>query len=294
LGALPFGTKVPQDLSFSILDGYADAGGSFLDTANNYSLWHANGKGGESETVLGNWMTARSNRGEMFVATKAGFNTPETGISLSADTIRREVEGSLKRLKTDYVDLFYAHTDSRDDPLEETLGTMNDLIQEGKIRFIGCSNYRAWRIERATRVSEAHGWRSYCCVQQRFTYLRPKAGASFAPQLSANEDLLDFCTENSEVRMLAYSPLLHGAYSRDDRDIPEQYRSGESDRRLETLSRLAQSRGATVSQIIYAWMIQGTPGIIPLMAPTTISQLEENLGALEINLSNEDIKDLSE
>ena len=294
LGALPFGTKVPRDISFRILDGYVDAGGTFIDTANNYSLWHANGKGGESERVIGEWMEERSNRGSIFLATKAGFNTPEIGRGLSAKIVRSEVEKSLTHLGTDYIDLFYAHIDCREDPLEETLGAMNDLVREGKIRFIGCSNYRAWRIERAVRVSEEHGWAAFCCVQQRYSYLRPRAGADFSPQLSADVELLDYCRDNPEVRLLAYSPLLNGSYSRTDREIPDQYRSTEMERRLGVLNDVARETGATVNQVIYSWMIQSDPAIIPLTAPTTESQLEENLGALAFTLTGEQMKRLDE
>ena len=292
LGILPFGTKVDRDTSFAILDAYYEAGGRFIDTANNYSLWHNNGKGTESETMLGEWMTERGNRDELIIASKVGFNRPDRRESLSPETIRVEFEGSLERLQTDRIDLYYAHADIRKDPLDEALATFNEFVQTGKVRAIGCSNYRAWRIAEARAVSEKHGYASYCCVQQRHTYLRPRPGASFAPQTSSNEDLLDYCREHPEVRLLAYSPLLAGAYTREDREIPAQYRGAETDARLAMLSRVAEETGATRNQVIYAWMLATSPQTIPLTAPTTLEQLSENLGALEVTLAPEQVEAL--
>ena len=152
LGTLMLGTKVDRDASFAILDGYYDAGGRFLDTANNYSFWW-DAEGGESETVIGEWMKERGNRDELIITSKVGFNTPAVGHSLSEITILSELEGTLARLQTEYVDLYYAHKDNREDPLEETLHTFHRLHRQGKIRAIGCSNHRAWRVEKARQVS---------------------------------------------------------------------------------------------------------------------------------------------
>ncbi|MFW5688748.1 MAG: aldo/keto reductase [Spirochaetota bacterium] len=292
LGILPFGTKVDRKTSFAILDAYYEAGGRFIDTANNYSMWHAGGAGTESETLLGEWMAERGNRDELVIATKVGFNRADRGPSLSRDTIAEEFEGSLARLQTDRVDLYYAHADIRTDPLTETLGAFSELVQSGRVRAIGCSNYRAWRIAEARAVSREKGFAAYCCVQQRHTYLRPRPGASFAPQTSSNEDLLDYCREHPEVRLLAYSPLLAGAYSREDREIPVQYRGAETDARLAMLGRVCEETGATPSQVIYAWMLATAPQTIPLTAPTTLEQLEENLGAIEVKLAPEQVNAL--
>jgi aryl-alcohol dehydrogenase-like predicted oxidoreductase len=288
LGILQMGTRVDRETSFAILDAYFEAGGRFIDTANNYSKWHAGGVGTESETMLGEWMKDRRNREQLFIATKVGFNRDDIGPSLSRKTIEIESAGSLKRLGTDYIDLYYAHADIRNDPLEETLETFNALVVAGKARRLGCSNYLAWRIERARAISRERGWAEYCCVQQRFTYLRPRAGATFAPQISGNDDLLDYCRENPDFRMLAYSPLLNGAYAREDREIPAQYLGLDADERLNALSAIAKAHGATIPQIVYAWLIGGDPSIIPLTAPTRLEQLSENLGALDIVLDSDE------
>jgi aryl-alcohol dehydrogenase-like predicted oxidoreductase len=287
-----FGTKENEERSFAILDRYVEGGGTFLDTSNNYAYWRPEGVGGESEGVLGRWLAERKNREKLFIATKVGFNTPAIGHSLSEKTIMKEVEGSLTRLGIECIDLYYAHKDHRDDPLEETLSAFNRLIEQGKVRFIGCSNTVAWRIERARNISRENGWAVYRCVQQRHTYLRPKPGASFGVQTAANDDLIDYCRENRDVTLLAYSPLLQGCYTRDDRLVPHQYAGADSDARLTVLREVAGETGATANQVVYAWMLQGNPSIIPLTAVSTVEQLNENLKSLEVRLSADQIERL--
>ncbi len=176
LGAMNFGTKLDEKGSMQLLDRYYEQGGRFIDTANNYAVWWG-GDGSESENVLGRWMRNRGNRDALFLATKVGFNTPAVGSGLSRRVIRQEIEASLRRLGTDHVDLYYAHKDHRSDPLEETLEAFDELHRAGKVRMIGCSNWRAWRIEQARELCRAKGWIGFCCVQQRHTYLRPGPGA---------------------------------------------------------------------------------------------------------------------
>lgn len=290
LGAMNFGTKNSKDVSLALLDVYYEAGGRFLDTANNYAVWKPGGKGGESENVLGEWMKSRDNRQDMFVATKVGFNVEQAG--LTREIINREVEGSLKRLQTDRIDLYYAHCDHRESPLEETLETFNALVKAGRVRYLGASNHRAWRLEKARRLSRENGWAEYCCVQQRHTYLRPLTNADFGPQLVANEDLLDYCRSEG-VTLLAYSGLLGGFYSREDKDLPPQYMSHEADKRLKVLNDVAASHGATPCQIVLAWMRQGSPPVIPLIAASTPQVLQENIKAAEIELDENEIMRLS-
>ncbi len=293
LGILPFGTKVDEPTSFAILDAYYGAGGRFIDTANNYSMWHAGGIGVESETVLGKWMRARGNRSQLVIATKVGFNRADIGPSLSAATIAAELDSSLRRLGADYVDLYYAHADIREDPLEEALAAFDRAVRGGKVRALGCSNYLPWRVERARQISCGHGWAEYCCIQQRFTYLRPQPGATFGPQRSGTDELLDYCRANSDFRMLAYSPLLGGAYTRGDKSLPKQYVGADSERRLAELAAVAHEVGATPNQIVYAWLLQGQPAIIPLTAPTSLTQLEENLKSLDVVLTPEQVERLN-
>jgi aryl-alcohol dehydrogenase-like predicted oxidoreductase len=291
-GILYYGNRIDRKMSYRLMDQYVDAGGQFLDSANIYSFWIPGFEGGESETVLGHWMRERNNRSRMFIATKVGFAYPNVERGLRTDQIQTECEKSLKRLQTDVIDLYYAHVDDRDTPLEETQTAFDRLVKEGKVRYIGASNFLAWRLGKARMVSRTHKWAEYCCIQQRFTYLRPKPGATFGDQISANDDLLDY-TRNEGVTLLAYSPLLNGAYTRTDRDFQEQYLGPDTDARLKTLHAITHEVGATVNQIILAWMLQSKPAIIPVMAASTEEQMKENLGALELKLSEAQLSRLT-
>jgi aryl-alcohol dehydrogenase-like predicted oxidoreductase len=221
-----FGTRVDEERPMRLLDRHTAAGGAFLDTANNYAFWVPGGRGGESETLLGRWMRRRSNRDRVFVATKIG-GAP--GEDLSRAAIRAAVEGSLRRLGTDHLDLYYAHIDHRPVALEKTLGAFGDLVTAGKVRHVGCSNHTAWRVERARRISDVRGLPRYCCIQQRHSYVRPRPGADLGTQLAADDELLDYCSANPEVALLAYSPLLSGAYTVPERAIPAQYPGPDTD-----------------------------------------------------------------
>lgn len=291
-GILYYGNRIGQAMSFRLMDQYQDAGGFFFDTANIYSFWLPGFKGGESETVLGQWMQARQNRSHLFIATKLGFAYQDVERGLRAEQIERECEKSLRRLQTDVIDLYYAHVDDRNTPLEETMAAFDRLIKAGKVRYIGASNFLAWRLEKARGVSRAHHWAEYCCIQQRYTYLRPKPGADFGAQVSANDDLMDYCRSEG-VTLLAYSPLLNGAYTRPEREFQPQYLGPDSDARLAALRTVAAETGATANQVIYAWMIQSEPPVIPLMAASTDEQMKENLGALDIVLSPEQMTRLN-
>jgi aryl-alcohol dehydrogenase-like predicted oxidoreductase len=292
-GILYYGNRVDQETSFRLMDQFLDAGGFFLDTANIYSFWLEGFEGGESETVLGKWIQARQNRSRLFIASKLGFAYQDVERGLRAPQIERECEKSLRRLQTDAIDLYYAHVDDRNTPLEETMEAFDRLIRAGKVRYIGASNFLAWRLEKARWVSRTNDWAEYCCVQQRYTYLRPKPGARFGAQVSTNDDLLDYC-RSENVTLLAYSPLLNGAYTRADRPFPEQYLGPDSDARLDVLHAVAKETGATANQVIYAWMMQSDPPVIPLMAASTDEQMQENLGSLDIVLGRDAIDRLNQ
>ncbi|MGA9350580.1 MAG: aldo/keto reductase [Anaerolineae bacterium] len=292
LGTMYFGSRTDKETSYQLLDQYVAAGGLFLDTANNYAWWVPGYVGGESETLLGEWMRERRNR-SLFIATKVGFNYLGVERGLRARQIETECEKSLKRLGVETIDLYYAHVDDRNTPLEETMAAFDRLVRAGKVRFIGASNFLAWRLEEARWVSQKNGWAEYGCIQQRYSYIRPKPGASFAPQIAANDDLLDYC-RNRGITMLAYSPLLGGAYTRAGRSFPEQYLGPDTDARLAALNAVAEEVGATANQVVYAWMLQNNPPVIPLVAASTVEQMRENLGALEIELSADQMARLND
>ena len=282
LGGQNFGSRDDKTVSYAMLDQFIDGGGNFLDTANNYAIW--NGEGGESETMLGNWLADRGNRDQIVLATKMGGRAKDAPMSSKPEHIRRECERSLKRLRTDHIDLYYFHCDDRSVPLEDQLGAMDELVQEGKVRHVGASNFHAWRLAEAAAVSAADNITAFCCVQQRHTYLRPRVDADFRFQKSTNDDLLEYCRER-DFQLIAYSPLLGGAYIREDREIQRQYRHPDSDARKATLFQIAEEIGATPNQVILAWLTGR--GVIPISGASKAQQLSESLIGFGLTLSDE-------
>jgi aryl-alcohol dehydrogenase-like predicted oxidoreductase len=296
LGAMYFGTRQDEAASFRLLDQYADAGGSFIDTANIYAAWVPGFEGGESETVLGRWMKARGNRETLFLATKVGFGYDDVAQGLTAQQIEAECEKSLKRLGVDTIDLYYMHVDDRQTPLHETLAALDRLAQAGKVRFIGASNYLAYRLERAHTLAKLNDWPRFGCLQQRYTYLQPRAGKRVvAAQEYVTEELLDYVRwRKGDLTLLAYSVLLGGAYSRTDRTIPEAYATADNGVRLAVLRQVAQETRSTPNQVILAWLRQNDPPVLPLIAASTPEQMQENLDALAVRLSDDQKRRLNE
>src|SRR2546422_7808160 len=205
LGGNTFGWTTDQKASEAVLDAYVEAGGNFIDTADVYSRWVPGHAGGESETALGTWMKARGNRRAVIIATKVmapmGPGPNDTG--LSRQHIMQGVEASLARLQTDYIDLYQAHWDDRDTPLEETLRAFDDLVRQGKVRYIGASNYHAWRLARALWESDKRGY-------ARYESLQPKYNLVFRDEYERELDPL--CLEQG-VGVIPYSSLASGFLS---------------------------------------------------------------------------------
>lgn len=284
LGAMYFGTRNDHATSYRLLDSYVDAGGSFIDTANIYSHWVAGFQGGESETLLGEWMKDRGNRSSLFVASKVGFGYGDVPKRLRSEDIQQECDKSLRRMNIDTIDLYYAHVDDRVTPLEESLHAFDALVRAGKVRYIGGSNYLAWRLEQARWLSQVNGWAGFCCVQQHYTYLRLRPGTNVAPQEMVNDDLLDYCKATG-LTLLAYSVLQSGAYTRPERALRWELQGPDNEHRLAVLREIAAQTGATINQVILSWMLNANPPIIPLIAASTEEQLQENLGALAVQLT---------
>ena len=291
LGTLRFGTRNNYEQSARLMDMYVEAGGSFIDTANSYDRWCAGGKGGESQVTIGRWLRERNNRNDLFIATKVGFGYGKVPEGLATSTIISECENSLRQLGTDRIDLFYAHHDDSNTPLEETLAAFDKLVKDGKVRFVGASNYLAWRLADADAICANKGWASFTCIEQRFTYLRPNSGADFGVQRIIDENLMSYCDARGKT-MLPYTPLLRGAYVREDRPIPSPYRGSDTDVRLGVLQEVAQELGATVNQVILAWMMYRQPPLLPVFSAGNPEQMKENLGALNITLSTEQMNRL--
>ncbi len=294
-GTMYFGSSVSEEMSDRLLDMYVEAGGTFLDTANAYARWVPGFRGGESEAVLGRWIKDRRNRRSLFLASKVGFPTPVDGLEfgLRGADIARACDASLKRLGTDVIDLYYTHADDRVAPLEERLEAFDRLIRAGKVRYAGASNMADWRLEEARWLAASRGWAQYCCVQQRYSYVRPQAGAIYDPHAAVNDEFLDYCRTRG-LTILAYSPLLGGAYTRSDKALPEQYQGPDSDLRIKVLREVASEAGATPNQVVYAWMVQSPPPVIPLMTASRPEQMTENLASLDVELSEAQLERLSQ
>jgi len=291
LGGNTFGWTTDQKASEAVLDAYVEAGGNFIDTADVYSRWAPGNKGGESETVLGTWMKARGNRHAVLMATKVmgpmGPGPNDTG--LSRQHIVEGVEASLRRLQTDYIDLYQAHWDDRDTPLEETLRAFDDLVRQGKVRYIGASNYLAWRLTRALWESDKRGYVRYESIQ-------PKYNLVFRDEYE--RELEPLCLEQG-VGVIPYSSLgsgfLSGKYRR-GQDLPPTARAGGvqkaymTDRGfavIEAVEKVAVAAGATAAQVSLSWLAH-RPGITaPIASATSVAQLEELLGGIELQLDAE-------
>ncbi|WP_345031905.1 aldo/keto reductase [Kutzneria kofuensis] len=294
LGTMYFGTTVDEQRAFAVLDRFIEAGGTFIDTANTYSFWVPGGTGVESEALLGRWLASRRVRDRVVLATKVGALPdppgaawPEHAEGLSHDVVRTQAVASMRRLGTDHLDVYYAHIEDRRTSLDDTVATFASLVTDGLVRVTGCSNHAAWRLATARQIARAAGLPGFTCVQQRHTYLRPRPGAEFGSNPHISAELLDYAREEPDLTVLGYSVLLSGAYTRPDRPLPEQYDHPDSHRRLAVLADVAKELGATPNQVVLAWLLRSDPPVLPVLGVSSVSQLDECLGALELELDDE-------
>lgn len=295
LGCMRLGWRPDKEASMGLMDQYVEAGGTFLDTANIYGFSGPNldiHTGEVSELLLGEWMKARGNRQEMFVASKVGVQHGDVVRGLTAELIETGCNDSLKRLGVDTIDLYYAHADDRNTPLEEMMEAFDRLVKAGKVRFLAVSNFRLWRIVEAQWISGNHNWASFCAVQHRYSYLRSKPGANFGNQIEMTSDMIEYAKEKN-ICLLAYSPLLGGAFTRSDVEPGEQYTGADGQARLAALNAVAKEVGATPNQVVLAWMLKSDPPVIPVVAASRTEQMTENLGALAVELSDEQMERLN-
>jgi len=291
LGGNTFGWTTDQKASETVLDAYLEAGGNFIDTADVYSRWAPGNSGGESEIVLGKWTAARKNRHAALIATKVmgpmGPGANDTG--LSRQHIVDGVEDSLRRLQTDYIDLYQAHWDDRETPLEETLRAFDDLVSQGKVRYIGASNYHAWRLTRALWESDKRGYVRYESIQPKYNLLARD---------EYERELEPLCVEQG-IGVIPYSSLASGFLSgkyRAGAELPKTARaagiqkSHMNDRGfaiLAAVEKVAEKVGATPAQVAISWLAHRPSITAPIASATSVPQLKELLGGIELRLDQE-------
>ncbi|MFJ5545865.1 aldo/keto reductase [Micromonospora chalcea] len=298
LGAMLFGTATDEATSFAILDRYVEAGGTFIDTSDNYAFWQNGGQGGESEELLGRWRRSRGVGDEVVIATKLGARPLAPGTSyvdnpegLSAKVIRESAERSRERLGLDRIDLLYAHIEDHTVALRETVEGFAELVAEGTVGLLGASNHRAWRVERARALAAAAGLPGYEVLQYHRSYLPRRLDVPSELDRDGDvgwvgPDLLSYLRAVPQLTLVAYSPLLKGAYVRPER-LGEEYAVPATPARLEALRAVSAETGATVNQVVLAWLMGGDIPAVPLVGFSSVAQLEESLGAVDLELTPE-------
>ena len=286
LGANVFGWSADEAESFAVLDAYFEAGGNFIDTADVYSAWKDGNTGGESETIIGKWMKARGNRDQLVIATKVGMWEAQKG--LSAGNIQSAIEGSLQRLQTDHIDLYYSHLDDASTPLYETLEKYSELISQGKIQHVAASNYSTTRLREAAHVSQTQVLKSYVAVQNRYNLLDRNDFESDA----------GMACDQMGLQSIPYYGLARGFLSgkyQPGSDVQSVRAGGvaeyQNDRGwaiLKKVEEIARELNSSPSAISLAWL--RAHGSLPIASARTIEQVNELVEIVE--LSPKQIKDL--
>jgi aryl-alcohol dehydrogenase-like predicted oxidoreductase len=323
LGGMLFGTAISEPTSFAILDRYVEAGGTFIDTSNNYAFWINGGQGGESEELLGRWRRSRGVGAEIVMATKLGARPLAPGTSftdnaegLSAKAIRDSAERSRERLGMARLDLLYAHIEDPAVPLQETVEGFAELVAEGTVGLLGVSNHWTWRVERARSLAAAAGLPGYEVLQYHHSYLQQRTDMPgpppAAPQRAAPQpdlrgdadlatvrrgplqdgdqgvlsgDLHSYLRAEPGLALVAYSPLLAGGYVRQDKPLGAEFDHPGTPVRLAVLREVAREAGATVNQVVLAWLIGAEVPVIPLVGASSVAQLNESLAAVDLELT---------
>jgi aryl-alcohol dehydrogenase-like predicted oxidoreductase len=292
LGGNTFGWTSDAVGSLTVLDAFAEGGGNFLDTADGYSAWVDGNSGGESETIIGEWIRSRGNRDHVVVATKVGQHPDFPG--QSGTNVRRAVDASLARLGTDWIDLYYAHDDDPTVPLEETVEAFHDLVHVGKIRWIGLSNYRGDRIREWASIAAQNGWVSPVALQPHYNLVHREPYESELASVAADLGL-------GVIPYFALaSGFLTGKYrSRADLKgavrggMAEGYLNDASLNLLRALDDIAERTGASVASIALAWLLS-RPGVVaPIASARTATQLPALLAAPAFQLDRADLESLN-
>lgn len=294
-GCNVFGWTVDEATGFKLLDALVAAGLNFLDTADVYSRWKQGNSGGESETVIGNWMKARSGRNKVIIATKAGMDMGDGKKGLAKPYILRAAEDSLRRLQTDYIDLYQSHQDDPQTPLEETLEAYAELIKQGKVRSIGASNYSATRLAEALRLSERDGLPRYESLQPNYNlYDRAEYEAELEP----------LCLKEG-IGVISYFSLAKGFLTGKYRSADDLAKSARGSgvkrylnergfRVLAALDDVARHHNTSQASVALAWLM-ARPGITaPIASATSLEQLNDLVEATKLELDPASIEKLNQ
>jgi aryl-alcohol dehydrogenase-like predicted oxidoreductase len=290
LGGNVFGWTADEATSFTLLDAFVDKGFSLIDTADVYSRWIPGHKGGESETIIGNWLKKSGKRNQVVIATKVGMDMGEGKKGLSASYIQRAVD-SLRRLQTDQIDLYQAHEDDPDTPLAETLGAFTELVRQGKVRAIGASNYSGARLAEALEVSRQNGLASYQTMQPEY---------NLYDRFAYESDLEPVCQKHG-LGVICYfslaSGFLTGKY-RSDADFSKsprgqmvkKYLNPRGLRILDALDQVAKRHNTTPTQVALAWLMARPSITAPIASATNLQQLDELVQAASLELDKSSIE----
>jgi aryl-alcohol dehydrogenase-like predicted oxidoreductase len=294
-GGNVFGWTADEATSFRLLDRLFDTGFTAIDTADVYSVWVPGHAGGESETIIGKWLKQRGGRDKVIIATKVGAKMGSGEKGLSKAWIMQEVEHSLRRLQTDYIDLYQAHYDDEATPLQETLEAFAALIRQGKVRAIGASNYSAKRLEEALHISKISGLPRYESLQPHYNLLERAA---------YEQELEPLCLKEG-LGVIPYyglaSGFLTGKY-RSEADLAKsvrgpnlrKYLNARGLRVLAALDSVAKRLGATPAQIALAWLMARPSITAPIASATSLAQLDEILKAADLHLDQEAVRELND
>ncbi len=289
-GGNVFGWTLDEKQSFDILDQFSGAGFNFVDTADTYSWW-VNGKGGQSEEIIGKWMKQRGNRNDLVIATKVGSETKEHGFDISKKHILKSVDESLARLQTDHIDLYYTHFDDKKTPVEETLEAYDEVIKAGKVRYIAASNVSLERLKESFEVAEKNNLPKYVALQPHYNLLEREKFETEYADLVKEYDLSVFTYWSLAAGFLT------GKY-RTEEDLAKSTR-GEGVRKylnekgievLKALDQISKKHATTQASVALAWLLANPLVTAPIVSATSESQLKTLFEAPKLSLSSDDIE----
>ena len=289
LGGNVFGWTAKGDSAFAVLDAFVGAGFNAIDTADVYSAWIPGHKGGESESLLGDWMAARGNRARIVLATKVGMLAIDGKAGLSRDHIVKAAENSLKRLKTDYIDLYFAHRDDEATPLEETLEAFASLVKAGKVRTIGASNYNAARLGEALAASESKGLPRYEVLQPLYNLMERSAfeGDLQALCLKRKIGVVPYFALASGFLTGKYRSEADASKSMRGNTVVQKYMNPKGLKVLAALDKVAARLNATPAQVALAWLIAQPAITAPIASATSVEQVNDIAAAAALKLDRD-------